>query len=58
MLGIGLDAGGRVSDPEALVYAAAAERARWRRLFLTRIEEVASMIAAVTAGTQRERNGG
>ncbi len=41
-----------------LVYAAAAERARWRRLFLTRIEEVASMIAAVTAGTQRERNGG
>ena len=38
-----------------LVYAAAAERARWRRLFLTRIEEVASMIAAVTAGTQRER---
>ena len=53
-----MDVGGRVSDPEALAYAAAAERARRRRLFLPRIEEVASMIAAVTAGTQRERNGG
>lgn len=49
LLGWRLSNGAAVPDPDALLYAAAAERPPRRRLFQARIEELAGIIAAVVA---------
>lgn len=53
-----LKSGGQVPAPDPLLYAAAAEHAPRRRLFSERIEEVAAMIASVTAKTKGTANSG
>lgn len=49
LLGWRLGDGAAVLDPDALLYAAAGERPPRRRLFRSRVEELADMIAAVVA---------